>query len=101
MRIMDDVILENGLDAELEDRLDEGNAHFDHDMYDDIDESSDDAMDPDEEQRATIEGLRAEAADQSAMVEAVRGALECRSVLLDLERARMELEDLRSRQLRA
>ena len=97
---MDDVILENGLDAELEDRLDEGNAHFDHDMYDDI-ESSDDAMDPDEEQRATIEGLRAEAADQSAMVEAVRGALECRSVLLDLERARMELEDLRSRQLRA
>ena len=47
-----------------------------------------------------MNGLRAEAADQRSMVQAVQGALKCRGFLLDLEQARMELEDLRSRQLR-
>ena len=53
--------------------------------------------------RRMLEGevfIAAEGADQRAMVQAVNGALECRCVLLDMERARMELEDLRSRQLR-
>ncbi len=53
--------------------------------------------DEQEQIRATVDGLRAEAADHQAMVHAVQGALECREVRLDLERARMHLEDARSR----
>ncbi len=98
MRVMDDVILDNGLDEELEDRLvqETGNTNFFLGLDADLDEPSD-AEDPEEELRATVDGLRAEAADQRSLVQAVQGALECRGVLLDLERARMELEDLRSR----
>ena len=101
MRIMDDVILENGLGEELETRLVEetGNTNFFLGLDADLDEQSV-AEDPEQQLRATVGGLRAEAADQRSMVQAVQGALECRGVLLDLERARMELEDLRSRQLR-
>ena len=81
MRIMDDLIHEHGLDEELEDRLVEatGNTNFwlgpdpEH-----MDEPSD-AEDPEEQLRATVDALRAEAADQQAMVQAVQGALECRS----------------------
>ena len=65
----------------------------------DLDEASD-AEDSEQLLRATVDSLRAEAADQRALVQAVHGALECRSVLVDLERAGMELEDLRSWQLR-
>ena len=65
----------------------------------DLDEPSE-AEDPEEQLHATVVSLRAEAGDERAMVQAVQGALECRVVLLDLERARMELEDLRSRQMR-
>ena len=99
---MDDVILENGLDDELEDRLaqETGNANFFLGLDADLDEPSE-AEDPEEELRATVVSLRAEADDQRIMVQAVQGALECRGMLLDLERARMELEDLRSRQMRA
>ena len=101
MRVMDDVILENGLNEELKDRLvqETGNTNFFLGLDADLDEPSD-AEDPEEELRATVDGLRAEAADQRSLVQAVQGALECRGVLLDLERARMELEDARSRQLR-
>ena len=99
MRVMDDVILENGLDEELKDRSvrETGNANFFLGMDVDLDEPSD-AEDPEEELRVTVKDLRAEAADQRSLVQVVQGALECRSVLLDLERARMELEDVRSRQ---
>ena len=98
---MDDVILENGLEEELETRLFEetGNANFFLGFDADLDEPSD-AENPEQQLRATVDGLRAEAADQRSMAQAVQGALECRGVLLDLEQARMELEDLRSRQLR-
>ena len=101
MRIMDDVIFENGLDEELEDRLvqETGNANFFLGLDADLDEPSE-AEDPEEQLHATVVSLRAEADDQRAMVQTVQGALECRGVLLDLERARMELEDLRSRQMR-
>ena len=102
MRIMDDLIWDNGLEDELEDRLvqETGNTNFFLGLDAELDEASEDE-DPEQKQRATIEGLRAEAADQSTMLQAVQGALECRDTLLDLERARMELEDLRSRQMRA
>ena len=73
-----------------------GNTNFFLGMDVDLDEPSD-ADDPEEELRVTVKGLRAEAADQRSLVQAVQGALECRSVLLDLERARMELEDVRFR----
>ena len=43
-----------------------------------MDEPSD-REEPDQQLRATVDALRAEAADQRAMVEAVQGALECRS----------------------
>ena len=101
MRIMDDMIFENGLQEELEDRLmrETGNVNFCLDQDASSDEPSD-AEDPEDKLRATVAGLRAEAADQRSLVQAVQGALECRGVLLDLERARMELEDARSRQLR-
>ena len=97
---MDDLIHENGLGEELEDRLVEetGNTNFWlASESESLDEPSD-AEDQEEQLRATVGGLRAEAADQRAMVQAVQGALECRGVLLDLERARMGLEDLRFRQ---
>ena len=93
MRVMDNVIHENGLDEELEDRLidETGNTNFWLGQDVDLDEPSDEE-DPEQQ-------LRAEAADRRAMAQAVQGALECRGVLLDMERARMELEDLKSRQL--
>ncbi len=97
---MDDVIHENGLDEEREDRLVEATGNTNFWLASDSEEmdAPSEAEDPEEQLRATVDGLRAEAADQRAMVQAVQGALECRGVLLDLERARMELEDLRSRQ---
>ena len=94
MRLMDELIVQNGLDAELNQLAIEetGDICFDLNWDSEMDEPSD-AEDPEQQLRAAL-------ADQSAMVQAVQGALECRSVLLDMERARMELEDLRSRQLR-
>ena len=91
---MDELIVQNGLDAELNQLAIEetGDICFDLNWDSEMDEPSD-AEDPEQQLRAAL-------ADQSAMVQAVQGALECRSVLLDMERARMELEDLRSRQLR-
>ena len=65
-----------------------------------LDETSD-AEDPEHKQQATIQSLRSEATDQSTMVQAVQAALECRDMRLDLEHARMVLEDMRSQQLRA
>ncbi len=79
---MDDLIHENGLDEDLEERLIEatGNTNFClASDPEDMDEPSD-AEDPEQQLRATVDGLRAEAADRQAMVQAVQGALECRSV---------------------
>ena len=100
MRIMDDVITDNNLGQELEDRLinETGNTNFFLGIDTDMDEPSD-VEDPEQQLRATVDSLSAEAVDQSAMVQAVQGALDCRGVTLHLERAVMELEDIRSRQL--
>ena len=81
MRIMDDLIHENGLDEELEERLVEATGNVNFCLAsdpEDMDEPSD-AEDPEQQLRATADGLRAEAADRQAMVQAVQGALECRS----------------------
>ena len=89
---MDNLIQEHGLDQELWDRLSEqteNNFHLaDHDF-----------MDEDSDQEDPEAALRREQADQSAFVEAASGALQHRKVATDLERARMMLEDVRSRQL--
>ena len=99
---MDDLIFDNGLDEELEDRLlqETGNTNFFLGLDAHLDEASD-AEDPEQEQQATIQSLRSEAADQSTMVQAVQQALECGNTRMDLEHARMALEDRRSQQLRA
>ena len=94
MRVMDDVIRQHRLEDDAEDAVVEetGNTGFYLGTDSEMDEASD-VSDPEQE-------LRAAAADQSAMVQAVQGALECRGVLQDMERARMQLEDVRSGLLR-
>ena len=97
MLIMDDLIADHGLKDELEYRLIEetGNSNFFLGFQASMDEPSD-VEDPEQQLRATVDSLSAEAVDQSAMVQAVQGALDCRGVTLHLERAVMELEDIRS-----
>ena len=94
MRVMDNVIRQHGVEEDAEALVVEetGNTGFYLGWDSEMDEPSD-AEDPEQQ-------LRAAAADQSAMVQAVQGAGECRKVLQDMERARMQLEDLRSRLLR-
>ena len=94
MRVMDNVIRDHDLEEEAEDLLVEetGNTGFYLGWDSEMDEASD-TEGPEQE-------LRAAAADQSAMVLAVQGALECRRVLQYMERARMQLEDVRSGLLR-
>ena len=89
MRCMDALIVEHGLEAEL-DALWESNRDprpvrgFGLDYDSELDELSD-AEDPDQQIRAEltnknamIKAAQGELADRSAMIEAVQGALECR-----------------------
>ena len=81
MRVVEEFIHDHGLTEELEERLIEetGNVGFCLETdSEDMDEPSD-KEEPDQQLRATVDALRSEAADQRAMVEAVQGALECRS----------------------
>ena len=102
MRVMEDLIEQHGLSEELNDAMVEqtGNTTFwlGNDSF--LDEPSD-AEDPEQTLLAANASLRSEAADHSAMVQAVQGALECNQLQRELEHARMALEDMRSRQLRA
>ena len=97
---MEDILVENGLEEELDHRLMEEtgstNVFLGQDAF--LDESSD-TEDPELQLRTTVANLRTEAADQRALVTAVRGARAHRDVVLQLERKAMELEDLRSRQV--
>ena len=101
MRVMEELIDQHGLSEELDDAMVEqtGNTTFwlGNDSF--LDEPSD-AEDPEQTLLAANASLRSEAADHSAMVQAVQGALECHQLQRDLELARMALEDMRSRQLR-
>ena len=81
MRVVEEFIHDHGLTEELEERLIEetGNVGFCLETdSEDMDEPSD-KEEPDQQLRATVDALRSEAADQRALVEAVQGALECRS----------------------
>ena len=81
MRIMEDLIHEHGLGEELEERIIEetGNVGFCLETDSENGDEPSDTEDPEQQLRATVDALRSEAADQRALVEAVQGALECRS----------------------
>ena len=101
MRVMDDVIDEHGLSPELEDRMidETGNTNFWLGEDTDMDEDSD-QEDPEASAKQRMEDLLQESKDKQAFVTAAQDALACRAVATDLERARMQLEDLRAQMSR-
>ena len=64
------------------------------------DETSD-AEDPEADAKEEAEALRQEAADTRAFIEATPGYVENRSLLTELERARMKQEDQYSERMRS
>ena len=101
MRVMDDVIDEHGLSPELEDRMidETGNTNFWLGEDTDMDEDSD-QEDPEAVAKQRANDLLQESKDRQAFVAAAQDTLACRAVATDLERARMQLEDLRAHMLR-
>lgn len=100
MRIMQDLIDDHGLASECEDELiaetGDNGVWLGHDTgAGGLDEGSD-AEDPEADAKQQVAELRQQAADQQRLVQAVQGALECRFITTDLERARMRLEDHRA-----
>ena len=100
MRIMDQVISQSGLDEELADQIERatGNTNFYLGLDDVMDEDSD-AEDPVrafiEEKAREVKEVHDAAQEQSAFVKAARDVLKCRALMTDVERARMQLEDMR------
>ncbi len=101
MRVMDEMIQDYNLTEELEDRLEEEtcntNLWLGECRY--MDEYSD-QDDPEKNLKEENVQLKKEYEDRLALCDAVQGALECRAMATDLERARMQLEDLRAQILR-
>ena len=97
MRVMDDVIDEHGLSPELEGRLidETGNTNFWLGEDTDMDEDSD-QEDPEAVAKQRVNDLLQESKDRQAFVAAAQDTLACRAVATDLERARMQLEDMRT-----
>ena len=94
MRIMQGVILDHGLAAVLQERtIDEtGNTGYWLGYHPDLDEASD-VEDPELE-------LRKELDEKRTFVQVAEDMLRQRGIARDLDRARMELEDIRSRATR-
>ena len=108
MRVMDDIIQEEGLGGELEERMidETGNVNFCLEHIDYMDEDSE-QEDPEaalRQENAALRqenaALRQEQADKSAFVEAAAGALQYSKMAADLERKSLMLEDVLSQQLR-
>ena len=101
MRIMDDVIRDHGLAEELEERMVEetGNSNFWLGHQRKMDEDSD-QEDPEAIAKQRVKDLLQESKDKQAFVAAAQDTLACRAVATDLERARMQLEDLRAQMSR-
>ena len=101
MRVMEQLLEEEGLDEELDDRMMyyTGNTTVFLGHCDIRDETSD-HEDPEATIRDELAATRQELAEKSAFVEAVSGALQCNRVSLDLEQRSMMLEDFVSQQLR-
>ena len=106
MRVMERVILDNNLGVAFSHELNAApGAPQDWDVGSDLDETSD-VEDPKKKAKDDLEGYKQEATEketlfQMAVVETARGSVEDRQLRLDLERARMEREDLRGQMLRA
>jgi len=97
---MEQLIQDNGLAEELDADLvaETGNTGFwlgQDDAPDGLDEASD-AEDPEAQAMQQVRSLRQELSDRQSLLGAVQGALECRAMATELDRARMELEDRRS-----
>ena len=109
MKVMDDVIFENNLTGAF---LRELNAapgdpqNWDVDeVHSELDETSD-VEDPEKTAKDDLKAYKEEVREkehffQMAVVETAQRASEGSQVHLDMERARMELEDLRGQLLRA
>lgn len=91
------LIEDNGLEEEMEEDMiaETGNTNYWLGYIPEMDEASD-VEEPEAALKKEVAELREEAGDKQSMIQAVQGALECRSVMTDLERARMQLEDVRS-----
>ena len=98
MRVMEDLICDHGLRADLDLRMvyETGNTPFWLGRTLTMDEDSD-APDPEEELRAENEMLRREARESRALVDAAAAMADCEILRQELERARMAREDLVSR----
>ena len=93
MRIMEDLIDDNELQDELEDRMVEetGNTGF-WLGYDDGSEGLDESSDKEDPEKT----LRKEIDDKSHFLEAASSTLVLRQMTTEVERARMQMEDMRS-----
>ena len=98
---MDDIIDEHGLSSELEERLidETGNTNFWLGEDTDMDEDSD-QEDPEAVAKQRANDLLQESKDKQAFVAAAQDTLAGRAVATALERAWMQLEDLRAQALR-
>ena len=107
MRVMQGIIREYGLHGQYSEALQADTAQdwWPGPAYEELDESSD-VEDPEKRARSDLEVYKREVADketlfQIAVVETARRSVENNQVWLELERARMEREDLRGQILRA
>ena len=107
MRVMQGIIREYGLHGQYSEALqaDTASDWWPGPDHEEPDESSD-VEDPEKTARDNLEEYKREVADketllQIAVVETARKSVEDKQVHLDLERARMEREDLREQILRA
>ena len=107
MRVMQGIIREYGLHGRYSEALQADTAQdwWPGPDYEELDESSD-VEDPEKRARDDLEVYKREVADketlfQIAVVETARRSVENNQVWLELERARMEREDLRGQILRA
>jgi len=88
MRVMESLIAEEGLGERLEDIMVEETGESQFHL------GTDSEMDEDSDQEDPEAALRDENKDKQAFLEAGRCILEAHAVKLDLERARMRLEDM-------
>ena len=108
MRVMQGIIREYGLHGQYSEAL-QADVELAQDWwpgpdYEELDESSD-VEDPEKKAQDDLEEYKREVADketlfQVAVMETARKSVEDKRVHLDLERARMEREDLRGQILR-
>jgi hypothetical protein len=101
MRITEDLLDLHWLKDDHHDLLiaTTGNAGFDLDMDRYLDEESD-APDPEKELQEEVKRLRGEKEDMQNFLAAAQAMSDAHKVKVDLERARMQLEDMRSECLR-